>query len=267
MNTVVRMVAECLGVEYAKVLRYLPNEYLFILEAAVGFGGARVGTEKEDGGTDSQAGYTLLSHEPVIVEDFDAETRFRGPALLRNEGILSGISVIIQGDEAPYGVLGARTRSLRRFTCDDINFVQPTTNVLAQRIKRKAAEKALSKSEEKFREIAQRSFDMIYTCYHDRGITYMSPAVIRILGFTPAELIGCKCCDYVTPLIVRRMGGGAKENGERRIDRRARSRVPPKGRDDGLCRAERIPDRGERKGGRRPGGGKRHHRTETDRAA
>ena len=211
MNAVVRMVAECLGVEYAKVLRYLPNEYLFILEAAVGFGGVRVGTEKVDGGTDSQAGYTLLSHEPVIVEDFDAETRFRGPALLRNEGILSGISVIIQGDEAPYGVLGAHTRTLRRFTRDDINFVQAAANVLALGFKRKAAEEALSKSEEKFREIAQRSFDMIYTCYHDRGITYMSPAVTRILGFTPAELIGCKCRDYVTPVSLAAWEGGQKK--------------------------------------------------------
>jgi len=199
MNAVVRMVAEHLGVEYAKVLRYLPEGNLFILEAAVGFGRVRIGIEKVDGGTDSQAGYTLLSREPVIVEDFDAETRFRGPALLRNEGILSGISVIIQGDGTPYGVLGAHTRTLRRFTRDDINFVQAAANVLAQGIKRKATEEALSKSEEKFREIAQRSFDMIYTCYHDRGITYMSPAVTRILGYTPAELVGQKCRDYVSP--------------------------------------------------------------------
>ena len=211
MNAVVRMVAERLGVDYAKVLRYLPEEDLFILEAAVGFGGVRVGTEKVNGGTDSQAGYTLLSHEPVIVEDFDAETRFQGPALLRNEGILSGISVIIQGDEAPYGVLGAHTRTLRRFTRDDINFVQAAANVLALGFKRKAAEEALSKSEEKFRQIAQRSFDMIYTCYHDRGITYMSPAVARILGYTPAELIGCRCRDYVSPLSLAAWEEGQKK--------------------------------------------------------
>nr|WP_284738387.1 PAS domain S-box protein [Methanoculleus sp. CWC-02] len=200
MNAVIRAVTEHLEVECAKVLRYLPEEDLFILEAAVGFSGVRIGTEKVNGGTDSQAGYTLLSRKPVIVEDFDAETRFRGPALLRNEGILSGISVIVQGDEAPYGVLGAHTRTLRRFTLDDINFVQAAANVLAQGIKRKTAEEALKKSEEKFREIAQRSFDMIYTCYHDGGITYISPAVIRILGYTPRELIGCRCRDYVSPL-------------------------------------------------------------------
>ena len=199
MNAAVRAVAENLGVEYAKVLRYLPDEDAFVLEAAVGFDEGRVGTERVEGGTDSQAGYTLLSHEPVIVEDLGTETRFRGPALLRDEGIVSGISVIIQGDRAPYGVLGAHTRTHRRFTRDDINFVRAAANVLAQGIERKAAEEALSKSEEKFRAIEQRSFDMIYTCYHDDGITYISPAVTRILGYTPAELIGCRCRDYIGP--------------------------------------------------------------------
>ncbi|MDN7012771.1 PAS domain S-box protein [Methanoculleus sp. FWC-SCC3] len=58
---------------------------------------------------------------------------------------------------------------------------------------------ALAESEERFREIAQRSFDMIYTCHHDRGITYISPAVTRILGYTPNELIGHRCHDYVVP--------------------------------------------------------------------
>ncbi|MDD4568088.1 MAG: PAS domain S-box protein, partial [Methanoculleus chikugoensis] len=58
---------------------------------------------------------------------------------------------------------------------------------------------ALAESEERFREIAQRSFDMIYTCHRDRGITYISPAVTRLLGYTPDELIGHRCHDYVVP--------------------------------------------------------------------
>ncbi len=58
-------------------------------------------------------------------------------------------------------------------------------------------EEALRASEEMFREIAQRSSDMIYTCYHEGGIAYISPAVERILGYTPDELIGEKCRDYI----------------------------------------------------------------------
>ncbi|WP_292490516.1 PAS domain S-box protein [Methanoculleus sp. 10] len=62
---------------------------------------------------------------------------------------------------------------------------------------RREMQNALRESEERFREIAQRSFDMIYTCYADRGITYISPAVTRILGYTPEEMIGVQCSDYV----------------------------------------------------------------------
>ena len=61
----------------------------------------------------------------------------------------------------------------------------------------KEMQNALRESEEWFREIAQRSFDMIYTCYTDRGVTYVSPAVTRILGYTPEEMIGVQCRDYV----------------------------------------------------------------------
>jgi PAS domain S-box-containing protein len=200
MDAAIRMVAEHLGVGYAKVLRYLPCEDAFLLEAATGFDGGLVGTRKVEGGTDSQAGYTLLSCEPVIVEDLRTETRFTGPALLRDEGIVSGISVIIQGDRGPYGVLGAHTRTCRKFTRDDINFVQAAANILAQGIERRAAEEALLASEEKFRNIAQRSFDMIYTCYYNTGIAYISPAVTRILGYTPEELISKKCRDCLSPV-------------------------------------------------------------------
>ena len=121
MDAAVRAVAGHLGGEYAKVLRYLPGQDAFLLEAAVGFDGTRVGTACVEGGTDSQAGYTLLSCEPVIVEDLRTEARFRGPALLRDEGIVSGISVIIQGKRAPYGVLGAHTRNLLLMTATPHN--------------------------------------------------------------------------------------------------------------------------------------------------
>ena len=199
MDTAVRATAEHLDVGYAKVLRYLPDKDMFLLEAAVGFDGDQIGTRYVEGGTDSQAGYTLLSCEPVIVGDLTTERRFTGPMLLRDEGIASGISVIIQGATGPYGVFGAHTRAHRAFTRDDINFVQAVANVLAQGIERKIAEEALIASEEKFRAIAQRSFDVIYTCYHDGGIAYMSPSVTRVLGYTPEELIGRICRDCIHP--------------------------------------------------------------------
>ncbi|MCM2466613.1 PAS domain S-box protein [Methanoculleus oceani] len=85
---------------------------------------------------------------------------------------------------------------------------------LGRTIERFQARECLLKSESQFREIMQQSFDMIYTCYHESGIAYISPAVMRILGYSPDELIGCKCRDYVVPSSLP-----AWEEGRKKITR------------------------------------------------
>ncbi|MCC7565567.1 MAG: PAS domain S-box protein [Methanomicrobiaceae archaeon] len=65
--------------------------------------------------------------------------------------------------------------------------------------RRRRAEEALKASEEMFRTIAQRSFDIIAT-FDTRGrITYISPAVERSLGYRPEELEGATVQEYVLP--------------------------------------------------------------------
>ncbi len=64
---------------------------------------------------------------------------------------------------------------------------------------RKRMETALRESEEKFRGMAQRHSNMIYTCYRSEGVTYISPAVEKILGYAPEEIVGTQCREYVMP--------------------------------------------------------------------
>ena len=54
----------------------------------------------------------------------------------------------------------------------------------------KQAEEALRQSEEKFRGIAERSFDMIFMTDTRGFITYLSPASERIFGYEPQEMVG-----------------------------------------------------------------------------
>ncbi|MFQ5863013.1 MAG: EAL domain-containing protein [Candidatus Brocadiales bacterium] len=143
MDEIVALVAKTLGVEYCKVLELLPDGKALLLRAGVGWkegyvGHATVGTE-----TDSQAGYTLLSSEPVVIKDLRTETRFSGPPLLLDHGVVSGVSVIIQGKERPFGVMGAHTTRRRAFTKNDINFLQTISNVLAETIERKRVQDRL----------------------------------------------------------------------------------------------------------------------------
>lgn len=55
---------------------------------------------------------------------------------------------------------------------------------------RKMAETALKESEEKFRRIAERAFDVIVTVTTDGTLTYISPSVERIFGYKPDQLLG-----------------------------------------------------------------------------
>ena len=143
LDDAVRLVANTLDVEFAKVLEVLPGKDDLLLRAGVGWTEGLVGHAIIQGGADSQAGYTLQSSTPVIVEDLRTEARFQGPPLLCDHGVVSGISVIIAGHPRPFGVLGAHTRRKRRFNVDDVNFVQSVANVLAMAIDRMRTEDAL----------------------------------------------------------------------------------------------------------------------------
>ena len=52
------------------------------------------------------------------------------------------------------------------------------------------SQQSLRESEEKFRGIAERSFDAIFTTDPQGTITYLSPAVEKIFQFKPEEMVG-----------------------------------------------------------------------------
>ncbi|MEP0832194.1 PAS domain S-box protein [Microcoleus sp. AS-A8] len=161
INQAVALVAQILEVEYCKVLELLPDGKALLLRAGVGWQEGLVGEARVSMDLDSQAGYTLLSREPVIVEDLGQEVRFSDPCLLHQHGAKSGISVIIPGRNRPYGVLGAHTTQYRKFTKDDIHFLQATANVLATAINRQHVEEALRQAHDELEiRVQERTTDL-----------------------------------------------------------------------------------------------------------
>jgi PAS domain S-box-containing protein len=194
MSEAVALIAQTLDVEYCKVLELLPGGHALLLRAGVGWKEGLVGHATVDAGTDSQAGYTLLSNEPVIVEDLRTETRFSGPPLLCDHGVVSGISVIIHGKDRPFGVLGAHTTRRRTFTQDDIHFLQAVANMLAVAVQRKWAEEALRKSEERHRMIVQNINEIVYAVRTENDpfggtVQLVGDQVENIIGYRPDEFL------------------------------------------------------------------------------
>lgn len=102
------------------------------LRAAAGWRPELVGHATVRTGSESQAGYTLLVAEPVIVADLRTETRFRVPPVLFEHGAVSGLSVVVGSAAGPWGVLATHATQRREYTPDDVAFVEAAAEVLAQ---------------------------------------------------------------------------------------------------------------------------------------
>jgi len=117
-----------------------PGGDALLVRAGVGWedgvvGNARVGTNLE-----SQAGYALISTGPVLCEDLHQEVRFKGAPLLHDHGIVSGVTAAILTGETHFGVLGAHSQELRRFSPADARFVGDVAGLLGAAIGRAVAE-------------------------------------------------------------------------------------------------------------------------------
>jgi signal transduction histidine kinase len=124
-----------LDVEYAKILHQPSSGQPLVVKAGRGWGDhVRVGETTVPCDQGSQAGFTLMSNEPVIVDDLTNERRFAGPPLLTDHRVVSGMSVIIPGRDRPYGVLGVHTRHRRRFATDDADFLRSVANIIGSAV-------------------------------------------------------------------------------------------------------------------------------------
>ncbi len=144
MDEAARLVAQNLGVDYVAMARLNPESDDFQLVAGVGWKGGVVGRVVTAEGLGLGSHETLAASQPVILKDLRADARFNGAPVLRDHQVASSVTVVIPGEDRLYGVLGAHTRDLRRFTEDDVHFLQAIANTLGWAIRHKAATEKLA---------------------------------------------------------------------------------------------------------------------------
>jgi diguanylate cyclase (GGDEF)-like protein len=140
----VAAVAEGLGADCCRLVRFRSDGQPMVLEAGAGWDDSWLDGELNEAGPDAQIRYLLERREPVIVEDFASENRFAPSGILAAHGIKSSLEVVVGGADAPYGILGGYSRRPRTFTQESASFLRSIGNVLGAAVERRAAEERLA---------------------------------------------------------------------------------------------------------------------------
>jgi PAS domain S-box-containing protein len=135
------LVLDTLRADYVRVLEYLPAERQMVVRAMIGHSGPRAISE-----VDSEAMYAFESGEPVQFDDLASETRFDGAPVLDRLGVTSGISLRLPGRREAFGVIGAYSRTPRRFRRYELEFLQSIANVLGAAIESRRTHEQLDQS-------------------------------------------------------------------------------------------------------------------------
>jgi PAS domain S-box-containing protein len=143
-------------------------------------------------------GYFKALEEEHTIAAHDART---DPRTLEFESVYlipNGISSML---DAPIRVGGSMRGVLcnehlgppRRWKVDELNFAGSVADLLSLAIEtseRKRAEAQLRRSEEYYRALIENSSDIVTIIDADGIVRYHSPAVERVLGYKPNELVG-----------------------------------------------------------------------------
>ncbi len=168
LTRVTKSVSDILGLEFCQVQALQAEGQRWVQRASQGWltsapalaNGSQLAVDQsipDRGGmevnSNAQAEYTLLANEPIVVNNFQTETRFAQSPLLTRYAIVSGISLVIPGVKQPYGVLSAYSRQFHIFTTYEVDFLQAAVNLVAVAITRKTTEERVSLSEEKLQRL------------------------------------------------------------------------------------------------------------------
>lgn len=189
-QTTTQLVAKTLNLKYASLWELLSNHAIFSLRAGVGWKHGMVGRATVSAGNRSLPGYTLLYNKPLISNDLRLESRFSASQVIYQHSIVSSITVVIEGKDEPFGVLGAHAEENRDFTTDEINFLQSIANTLAMAIKRQQAEEEMNK-------FFNLSLDMLAIIDTNGYAKRLNPRFSETLGYSIAELKGSHLKEFV----------------------------------------------------------------------
>jgi PAS domain S-box-containing protein len=136
------------------------------------------------------AGTVAKTHQPLIIDDYRTWPG-RAAAYDYVKGFRAFLSVPLIWQGEVTGVINVVSyKEARRFNQDDLNLLTRFATHAAIVVERKKLEDRLRESEMKFRRIAEGSFDPLVTMDLQGHLTYASPALFLMTGYTADQVIG-----------------------------------------------------------------------------
>ena len=147
------LIAKGLGIEFSRILELNPDG-TFIMRAGYGWKNGVINNVsiKEK----SQAEYTLVLRRPIILENIETETRFECSEFIRQYGIVSGVTVLIGNTNKLFGVMEVYSQEKRKFTEDDIYFLNSTAFLLSEIVERLQAEEKLRIHQQELEKLVEK---------------------------------------------------------------------------------------------------------------
>lgn len=148
----------------------------------------------------------LLEKEwDLIISDYSLPTFSGLEALGVYQDLDSDLPFIIHsgtiGEDTAVTALrsGAHDFILKGATARLLPAIEREMREFASRRARREAERRLAENERRFRSLIENALDIITVIDADNNISYVSPAVERVLGYRPEELVGRPLKDFMHP--------------------------------------------------------------------
>ena len=180
-------VATALGADYAAYLEIdSSGEFAVVIDGATWLGGpgARVPLK------DTQAAYTIATAGPVVIADFETESRFNGRPYFERYGLRSGVSVPVRGHGGILGVIKVATQTRREYNTEAVQFLQALADLVAEGLERRKTHRELAASRERYRNVFEGAADLLVSVTSTGRILTLNQAFERLTGWPVREWIG-----------------------------------------------------------------------------
>jgi diguanylate cyclase (GGDEF)-like protein/PAS domain S-box-containing protein len=195
LTRAVQAVVEIFG--YNRLGAYLLEEGELVLEHQVGYQEAieRIPI------TRGVCGRVIRNGRPVLVEDVGADPDFVGT----KEGVTSEICVPLFHEGEAVGCLDVESTGGLKLSQNDLRVMVAVCEHVGVAVSRALLHDRVRHSEQRYRALTQNSSDLVTMMEATGIVRYQSSAIVRLLGYSPAELLGENAFDYVHPDDLRRV--------------------------------------------------------------